>query len=500
MSKRVALLILDGWGIGKKDKSDAIFNAKTPNMDALMRDHPNATLLTMGQHVGLPSGQMGNSEVGHMNIGAGRIVFQELSRINNSISSGEFFKKEELLEIINHAEKNDTNIHLMGLVGEGGVHAAQNHIFALIDFMDQNTDRPFYLHGFTDGRDTDPHSARTFVAGVEEKLAGTKGSLVSLIGRYYAMDRDNRWERIKLAYDLLINGVGEQFEDSKGAIDHFYDKNVTDEFFTAAIIGEGKNIQQNDAVLCFNFRTDRCRQITEVFTQQDKKEYGMEMVDLHYTTMTNYDENFKNVKVVFDKEDIANTLGEVIQDAGKKQIRIAETEKYAHVTFFFSGGREDEFNGEKRILVNSPKVPTYDLQPEMSAYEIRDAIVREINNQTTDFICLNWANADMVGHTGVYQAIVKACEAVDSCLGQVVAACEQNGYSVLVIADHGNSDNAINPDGSPNTAHSLNPVPFVVIDPDVSEVKDGVLADVAPTILKLMDVQIPSEFTGSVLV
>ncbi len=500
MSDKVALLILDGWGIGKKDKSDAIFNAYTPNMDRLMKDFPNGTLLTMGEHVGLPEGQMGNSEVGHMNIGAGRIVFQELSRINNCIKSGEFHSKKELLNIIDHAEKNDTAIHLMGLVGEGGVHAAQNHIFALIEFFDKNTDRPFYLHGFTDGRDTDPHSAKGFVAAIEEKLNGTKGKLVSLIGRYYAMDRDKRWERIKLAYDLLLSGIGEHFNDSAEAIECFYSKNITDEFFKAAVIDGGKKIEANDAVLCFNFRTDRCRQITEVLTQRDLLDHGMKTIDLHYTTMTNYDENFKGVHVVFDKEDIRNTLGEVIESANKKQIRIAETEKYAHVTFFFSGGREEEFKGEKRILVNSPKVATYDLQPEMSAYEIRDAILNEINAQSADFICLNWANADMVGHTGVYEAIVSACEAVDNCLGEVVQACQNNGYSVIVIADHGNSDNAINPDGSPNTAHSLNPVPFVVIDENVRTVESGILADVAPSILKLMDIPIPKEFTGKVLV
>lgn len=500
MSKKTALLILDGWGIGKKDHSDAIYNANTPNMDCLMSEYPNATLLTMGEHVGLPKGQMGNSEVGHMNIGAGRIVYQELSRINNSIDSGSFFKEKALLDLIQHAEKNNSNIHLIGLVGEGGVHASQNHIHALIKFMNENTNRPFYIHGFTDGRDTDPHSAKGFVADLENGLQGTKGKIASLIGRYFAMDRDRRWERIKMAYDLLVNGIGESFVSTAQAIDHFYSKGITDEFFTAAVIGEGKKIEKNDAVLCFNFRTDRCRQITEALTQNNLTDHGMRTIPLHYTTMTNYDENFKGIQVVFDKEDIQNTLGEVIESAGKKQIRIAETEKYAHVTFFFSGGRENEFQGEKRILVSSPKVATYDLQPEMSAFEIRDAILNEINGQTSDFICLNWANADMVGHTGVYDAIVKACEAVDTCLGEVVEACKQNGYSVIVIADHGNSDNAVNPDGSPNTAHSLNPVPFVVVDPEVKEVRDGILADVAPSILKLMDIPIPKEFTGKVLV
>lgn len=500
MSKKAALLILDGWGIGKKDRSDAIFNARTPNMDNLMREYPNATLLTMGEHVGLPSGQMGNSEVGHMNIGAGRIVYQELSRINNSIESGEFFEKTALHNIVEHACQRNSAIHLMGLVGEGGVHASQNHIFALIDFFNQHSDQPFYIHAFTDGRDTDPHSAKKFVADIEQKLQGTRGRIVSMIGRYYAMDRDKRWERIKMTYDLLIHGIGESFRSTGEAIDHFYDKNITDEFFTASVIGDGKKIQENDAICCFNFRTDRCRQITEVLTQSNHADFGMKTIPLHYTTMTNYDENFKGIHIIFDKEGIQNTLGEVLESAGKKQIRIAETEKYAHVTFFFSGGREKEYGGEKRILINSPKVPTYDQQPEMSAFEVRDAILKEINNQSADFICLNWANADMVGHTGVYDAIVKACEAVDTCLGEVVEACQQNGYSVIVIADHGNSDNAVNPDGSPNTAHSLNPVPFIVIDPSVEKVEDGILADVAPSILKLMDIPIPKEFTGKVLV
>ncbi|MCB0477576.1 MAG: 2,3-bisphosphoglycerate-independent phosphoglycerate mutase [Crocinitomicaceae bacterium] len=500
MSKKAALLILDGWGIGKKDHSDAIYNANTPNMDRLMTEYPNATLLTMGEHVGLPKGQMGNSEVGHMNIGAGRIVYQELSRINNSIETGEFFQKEALLDLIKHSEEKGSDVHLMGLIGEGGVHAAQNHIYALIDFFEKHSSRPFFIHGFTDGRDTDPHSAKKFVADLETKLKVTKGKIASLIGRYYAMDRDKRWERIKMAYDLLTHGIGEDFLSTSEAIEHFYNEGITDEFFTAAVIGNGAKIKSGDAVLCFNFRTDRCRQITEVLTQKDHLENEMKTLELHYTTMTNYDENFKGVHVVFDKDSLQNTLGEVIESQGRKQIRIAETEKYAHVTFFFSGGREEEFKGEKRILINSPKVATYDLQPEMSAFEVRDAILNEINAQSADFICLNWANADMVGHTGVYEAIVKACEAVDQCLGEVVQACQENGYSVVVIADHGNSDNAVNPDGSPNTAHSLNPVPLVVIDPEVSQVKDGILADVAPSILKLMDIPIPSEFTGKVLV
>ncbi|MEZ4937482.1 MAG: 2,3-bisphosphoglycerate-independent phosphoglycerate mutase [Crocinitomicaceae bacterium] len=500
MSKKVALLILDGWGLGKKDHSDAIYNANTPNMDRLMQEHPSATLLTMGEHVGLPEGQMGNSEVGHMNIGAGRIVYQELSRINNCIKNGDFFKQKALLDAVDHAEKNDTAIHLMGLIGEGGVHASQNHIYALIDFLNQRTPREFYIHGFTDGRDTDPHSGKKFVADLERKLEGTKGRIVSLIGRYYAMDRDKRWERIKMAYDLLTHGIGEDFDSTSQAIEHFYSEGITDEFFTAAVIGSGAKIQPNDVVICFNFRTDRCRQITEVLTQHDHIENGMKTLDLHYTTMTNYDENFKGIHVVFDKDDIRNTLGEVLQTANKKQIRIAETEKYAHVTFFFSGGREDEFEGEKRILINSPKVATYDLQPEMSAFGIRDAIVKEIQMQSSDFICLNWANADMVGHTGVYNAIIKACESVDQCLGQVVDACQKNGYSIIIIADHGNSDNAVNPDGSPNTAHSLNPVPFVVIDSEVKKVKDGILADVAPSILAIMEIPIPEEFTGKVLI
>jgi 2,3-bisphosphoglycerate-independent phosphoglycerate mutase len=343
MSKKVALLILDGWGIGKKDKSDAIYNANTPVMDDLMKNQPNATLLTMGEHVGLPHGQMGNSEVGHMNIGAGRIVYQELSRINNSIESGDFFKEEALLNIIKHADKNDSDIHLMGLLGEGGVHASQNHIYALIDFFSKNTEREFYLHGFTDGRDTDPRSGKVFVEGIEEKLKGTKGSLVSLIGRYYAMDRDKRWERIKMAYDMLLHGIGESFSTSAEAINSFYKKDITDEFFTSVVIGEGKKIKENDAVLCFNFRTDRCRQITEAFTQNDLTKEGMKTIPLHYTTMTNYDERFEGINVVFDKGDIENTLGEVLESNKKKQIRIAETEKYAHVTFFFSGGRENEF-------------------------------------------------------------------------------------------------------------------------------------------------------------
>lgn len=500
MGRKVALLILDGWGIGKKDKSDAIFNANTPVMDSLMANEPNATLMTMGEFVGLPKGQMGNSEVGHMNIGAGRIVFQELSRINNCIESGEFFNLEALHNTIKHAQENNSSIHLMGVIGNGGVHASQKHIYALIDFFNQHTDLPFYIHCFTDGRDTDPHSAKDFLSSLEDKLKGTKGKIASIIGRYFAMDRDKRWDRIKLAYDLILEKKGQDFNTSEEALNYFYQNGITDEFFKPVVIDGGKKIVANDAVLCFNFRTDRCRQITEALTQKDMPSDGMRTIPLHYTTLTNYDESFKGVNVVFEKSSVQNSLGEVLESNGKKQIRIAETEKYAHVTFFFSGGRESEFIGEKRILVNSPKVATYDLQPEMSAFEIKDLIKTEIQNQSADFICLNWANADMVGHTGVYEAITKGVEAVDTCLGEVVQACRENQYSLIIIADHGNSDNAINPDGSPNTAHSLNPVPVIIVDPNVSKVQDGKLADIAPTILRLMNIDIPKEFTGEILI
>lgn len=504
MKKKLALLILDGWGHGDHSKSDGIFNANTPFVDQLEKNFPNAELLTDGEHVGLPEGQMGNSEVGHLNIGAGRIVYQELTRINKAIRDGEFQQNITLLNAFDYAVKNKKSVHLIGLVSTGGVHSSQNHIYALCDLAKKQGCSDVFIHAFTDGRDCNPTTGEGHLRELENYLKNSTGKIATVIGRYYAMDRDKRWERIKLAYDLMVHGKGEEVKNSAEAIRRSYNNSVTDEFIKPFVIIENgeplTTIKPGDVVISFNFRTDRCREITMALTQQDFPDHGMHKMNLHYVTMTNYDDTFKNVHIVFDKDNLSNTLGEVIAANGKSQVRIAETEKYPHVSFFFSGGREKEFQLERRLMIPSPKVATYDLKPEMSANEITSAICEDMKNNQPDFICLNFANTDMVGHTGVYSAILAAAEAVDACVKKVVETGRELGYSFVIIADHGNSDYAINTDGSPNTAHSLNPVPIIVLDPQVKKVSHGILADVAPTILHLMGIDIPAEMTGNVLV
>jgi 2,3-bisphosphoglycerate-independent phosphoglycerate mutase len=501
--KKVILIIMDGWGLGKVKSSDAIQNARTPFVKSLYAKYPNTTLVTCGEAVGLPNGQMGNSEVGHLNLGAGRIVYQELQRINVAIHTGEFAKNESMLNAIRFAKQNGKTLHLIGLVSDGGVHSHIDHLKALTSLCAAENFTNLLIHAFTDGRDTDPKSGLGFLSELQNHLSKTTGSIATITGRYYAMDRDKRWERVKVAYDALVNGTGETSEDILAAVKRSYDAGVTDEFIKPVINKTLPNvrIRNEDVVICFNFRTDRCREITDVLTQADKPEFGMHKMNLHYTTMTQYDQTFKNVKVVFENDDLRNTLGEILEQHNKKQIRIAETEKYPHVSFFFSGGREVPFKGEKRIMVPSPKVATYDLQPEMSAHEVTEAIVKEINDKSADFICLNYANADMVGHTGVWNAIIKAVETVDQCVEKVVTASLQNGYTVFLTADHGNADYAINEDGTPNTAHTLNPVPLFIIDNTwKGKIKPGKLGDIAPTILQIMNLPVPEVMTGEILI
>lgn len=505
MSNKAFLMILDGWGIGNKSKSDVIASAGAPNMERLQNKYPSAQLLTSGENVGLPDGQMGNSEVGHLNIGAGRVVYQDLVKINRAIADKSIEQNETITAAFSYAKENNKSVHFLGLIGPGGVHAMSNHLLALTDMTAKFDLQNVFVHALTDGRDTDPKSGLGFMKEIVSHLEGTKVKIASLIGRYYTMDRDKRWERIKQGYDLMVSGKGTPYTNVLQSIEDSYANNITDEFIKPVVMVDDKKnpvgtIKEGDVVFCFNFRTDRLRQITTVLSQQDMPDEGMKTLPLYYVTMTTYDENFKDIHVAFTKDNVKNTIGEVVSNHGLKQIRIAETEKYAHVTFFMNGGREQEFDGEKRILINSPKVATYDLQPEMSAYKVKDAIVAELNKGEVDFVALNFANGDMVGHTGVYSAIEKAVKAVDECVGEVVDAAQKNGYDVVIIADHGNADNAVNADGSPNTAHSLNPVPIVVVSDKVKTVENGILADVAPTLLKLMDIDIPSEMTGKVLV
>jgi 2,3-bisphosphoglycerate-independent phosphoglycerate mutase len=505
--KRAILIIMDGWGLGKVPKSDAIANANTPFVSSLYHNYPNSTLVTCGEAVGLPDGQMGNSEVGHLNIGAGRIVYQELERINVAVRTGTLKSNPTLNEAFDYCKTNHKKLHFIGLVSDGGVHSHIKHVKALCDYAQEAGVPQFALHAFTDGRDTDPKSGYAFLQDISEHLKSTNGKLASVTGRYYAMDRDKRWERVKLAYDALVHGIGAHTTDPLKAVADAYEQDVTDEFLKPIIVtdADGKplaTIQEGDAVICFNFRTDRCREITEVLTQQAFPEQNMKPLALHYVTMTEYDHSFKDVKVLFFNDNLTNTLGEVLEQHHLNQIRIAETEKYPHVTFFFSGGREAPFEGEKRIMLPSPKdVATYDLKPEMSAREITAAIIPEIESKSADFICLNFANADMVGHTGVWEAAIKAVETVDSCVAAIVPVALKNDYAVFLTADHGNSDYIINEDGTPNTAHTLNLVPFFVISNDYKGIVDaGKLGDLAPTILTYMDIEIPKEMTGNVLI
>ncbi len=497
---------MDGWGLGKVKSADAIQNASVPFVSSLYAKYPNTTLVTCGEEVGLPDGQMGNSEVGHLNLGAGRIVYQELQRINVAIRSGEFAKNEQLLGAIRYAKNNNKPLHLLGLVSDGGVHSHINHLKAICDCCKAAGLTNVFIHAFTDGRDTDPKSGLGFITELQQHLNHSAGKIASVSGRYYAMDRDKRWERVKLAYDCLVKGEGPKATDAIAAIEQSYAADITDEFIKPTVIVDEAQqplatIQDGDVALCFNFRTDRCREITDVLTQNDNAEFGMHKLHLHYTTMTMYDHKFKNVHVVFENDNLNNTLGEVLAANGKKQIRIAETEKYPHVTFFFSGGREEPFTGESRIMVPSPKVATYDLQPEMSAFGITDKLIPEIENETADFICLNYANADMVGHTGIFSAAVKAAETVDTCVNRVVTAGLAHGYTIFLTADHGNADYMVNEDGSPNTAHTLNLVPFFIIDKEwKGPVSSGKLGDLAPTILTMMGLPVPKEMTGNVLI
>lgn len=504
--RKVILVIMDGWGLGKVASSDAILNANVPFTRSLYKNYPNTTLITCGEAVGLPDGQMGNSEVGHLNLGAGRVVYQELQRINVAVRDGSFAKNETLLGSIRFAKVNNKPLHLLGLVSDGGVHSHISHLKAIIDVCKAEGLKEVYIHAFTDGRDCDPKSGLGFITELQQHLNMSVGKIATVSGRYFAMDRDKRWERVKLAYDTLVNGVGERATDAIAAIENSYAHNITDEFIKpTVIIDEGQQplatIKDGDVAICFNFRTDRCREITQVLTQADFSEFDMRKLSLHYTTMTEYDQTYKNVQVIFDNDNLNNTLGEILEKHGLKQIRAAETEKYPHVTFFFSGGREKVFEGEKRIMAPSPKVATYDLKPEMSAYELTNLVLPEIQNQTADFICLNYANADMVGHTGVWEAAIKAAETVDKCVEQIVTTGLKNGYTIFLTADHGNSDYMINEDGSPNTAHTLNPVPFFIIDKDwKGSIKPGKLGDIAPTILTMMELEIPKEMSGEVLI
>ncbi len=506
MNKRVLLMILDGWGLGLDPKISAVAQAKTPIMDSLNAKYKHSKLEACGLAVGLPAGQMGNSEVGHMNLGAGRVIDQMFVKINKAVENKALDRNPVLLNALKYAKENNKAFHLMGLVSDGGVHSHLNHVKALCDIAKNEGLTNIFIHVFTDGRDTDPQSGLGFVNELENHLKNSVGTIASVTGRYYAMDRDKRWERVKLAYDALVKGEGEQFGSAEEGIKASYAKEVTDEFIKPIICVNADNqpvatIKEGDVVMCFNFRTDRGREITMALTQQDFHEQNMHKMNLHYLTMTRYDESFKGVNILFEEDNTKMSLGEVLEMAGKTQIRIAETEKYPHVTFFFSGGREEVFQGEKRLMCPSPKVATYDLQPEMSANDLKNSIIPEINQKSADFICLNFANPDMVGHTGVFSAVVKACETVDTCAGEVLNAALANGYASIVIADHGNADYMLNPDGSPNTAHSLNLVPCILVDDDFAgEIKDGKLADVAPTILKLMGIAQPAEMTGESLI
>ncbi|NNJ88685.1 MAG: 2,3-bisphosphoglycerate-independent phosphoglycerate mutase [Eudoraea sp.] len=505
MHKKVILMILDGWGKSPDPKVSAIDQANTPFVSSLYKKYPNSNLLTDGMNVGLPEGQMGNSEVGHMNLGAGRIVYQDLVKINKAVNDDTLKDEKVIKEAFLYAKEHKKNVHFLGLVSDGGVHSHINHLKGLISAAEDNALPNVFIHAFTDGRDVDPKSGKGFMEDLIHFCKDKSAKLASVIGRYYAMDRDKRWERVQLAYDMVVKGEGERATDILSTIQKYYDNGLTDEFLKPIVATDDKGsplttIKEDDVVIFFNFRTDRGRELTEVLSQKDHPEFNMKALKLYYVTMTNYDDSYKRIKVVYDKDNLRDTLGEILANQGKKQIRIAETEKYPHVTFFFNGGREVPFDGESRIMCPSPKVATYDLKPEMSAYDIRDAIIPELQKGEADFVCLNFANPDMVGHTGVMEAAIKAVETVDSCAEAVVTAGLENGYSTLIIADHGNCDTMVNPDGSPNTAHTTNPVPLIVVDKDIKEVKNGVLGDIAPTILHMMGLKQPDAMTQKSLV
>jgi 2,3-bisphosphoglycerate-independent phosphoglycerate mutase len=500
MNKKVILMILDGWGKSPDPKVSAIDNANTPFIDSLYTKYANAQLRTDGLNVGLPEGQMGNSEVGHMNLGAGRIIYQDLAKINLAVQHKTLQQEKALIDAFHYAKQNNKKVHLLGLVSDGGVHSHIDHVKGLIDATQDFGLENVYVHAFTDGRDVDPKSGIFFISALEKHMENTSAKLASIVGRYYAMDRDKRWERVKKAYDLLVNGVGIHSQNAVSSLHDSYEKNITDEFIEPIVMVDENNnpiatLQNDDVVIFFNFRTDRGRQLTEVLTQFDCHEQNMHKLNLYYVTMTNYDDSFVGIHIIYDKENITETLGEILEKNHKKQIRIAETEKYPHVTFFFSGGRELPFVGETRILKNSPKVATYDLKPEMSAYELADALVPELEKEEVDFVCLNFANGDMVGHTGVMEAAIKACEAVDKCAEKVITTALAHNYTTIVIADHGNCETMINPDGSPNTAHTTNPVPIILVDKDLKHINNGILGDIAPTILDLMGIQKPKVMT-----
>ena len=503
---KALLMILDGWGIGNGTKSDVIAQMPTPYWDALLAKYPHSQLQASGEYVGLPDGQMGNSEVGHLNIGAGRIVYQDLVKINRACADNSILENPAIKKAFEFAKTNGGDVHFMGLTSDGGVHSSLEHLFKLCDIAKHYGLANHYVHCFMDGRDTDPRSGKGFIAQLEEHLATTGGKIASIIGRYYAMDRDKRWERVKIAYDLLVNGVGEATTNTVEAVQKSYDNEVTDEFIKPIVHvdGEGQpvaTIKDGDVVIFFNYRNDRAKELTQVLTQKDMPEEGMHTLKLNYYCMTPYDASFVGVNIIFDKENVENTLGEVVSKAGARQLHIAETEKYAHVTFFLNGGRETPYENEDRILINSPKVATYDLKPEMSAFEVADALSAELAKETYDLAIVNFANGDMVGHTGVYDAIEKAVVTIDKCVEQVVETARAHGYQTIIIADHGNADNALNADGSANTAHSLNPVPFVFVsDTYKGEVKDGILADVAPSVLKVMGIELPADMTGHSLI
>lgn len=496
MNKKVILMILDGWGITQDPLVSAITQANTPFIDSLYTKYPHAQLLTHGMNVGLPEGQMGNSEVGHMNLGAGRIIYQDLAKINLAVANETIGKEKVIADAFYYAKINNKKLHFVGLVSDGGVHSHINHLKGLLKAAAKENLTDVFVHAFTDGRDVDPRSGGNLIADLQNYMQQTTGKLASVIGRYFAMDRDRRWERVKKAYDLLVLGKGENATNALDSIEKSYANNITDEFLEPIVLTENNQpiatISEDDVIIFFNFRTDRGRQLTEVLTQKDHPDFGMKKLPLYFVTLTNYDDSFENIKVVYNKDNLVETLGEVLETNGKTQIRIAETEKYPHVTFFFSGGREIPFEGEKRILCPSPQVSTYDLYPQMSAYELRDKIIPEIENKSADFICLNFANADMVGHTGVFEAAIKACETVDSCAKSIIEVALENNYTTIVLADHGNSETMRNPDGSANTAHTTNPVPIIIVDPEIKSVRNGVLGNIAPTVLKLMGVQKPA--------